>query len=129
MDFIIRSIRTLRPLIATSDQIEVTEGEIVKALLSKESVFDGETNHSYEDVLQSIWAVDSDAEAIDAELRNIAMGDSDSIGEIKTILTTAAEVYAQSISKKVTEYRIKDSAAEYLSSTNNDDFQALRGCL
>jgi hypothetical protein len=129
MDLVIRSIRTQRPLIASSDQIEVTEGEIVKALLSKESVFDGETNHTFEDVLQSIWAVDSDAEVIDAELRNIAMGDSDSIGKIKTILTTAAEVYAQQIAKKVVEHRRRESIEHFVENTDFEEFQKVRGCL
>jgi hypothetical protein len=127
MDTVIRSIRTPQHFIAAGDRLESTESEIIKALLSKDSVFDGETHHTFEDVLQSVWSVDSDAEQIDAELKNIAMGDSSSIENIQNILTIAAEKYAVSISKKVIEYRVKEDAADYIASMNTDEFQNIRG--
>lgn len=129
MNSVIQSIRTRQPLIATPECLEKIEGEVVKALLSKESIFDGETKHTFEDVLQSIWSTDTGAELIDAELKNIAMGDSDSSCKIKEILTTAAEEYAQTISLKIAKYRFKDAVDNFIASINPDEFQAVRGFL
>lgn len=129
MNSVIRSIRKPHQAIATQDRLEAAESDITKALLSKNSVFDGETNHSFEDVLQSIWSVDSDAEQIDTELKNIALGDSDSLITIQNILTTAAEKYAQRIALKVVEHRLQESTADYLSSTNTHEVDQVRGCV
>lgn len=127
MNSTIQSIRTSRPVVASEERLNEIEGEIVESLLSKKTVFDGELKHTFQDVLQSIWSTDTGSEAIDAELKNIAMGDSDSIRIIQNILTTAAEAYAQSISVKVAEHRFKEAADNFIASINTNEFQELRG--
>lgn len=127
MNSVIRSIRTPRPVVASEERLNQIEGEIITALLSKETVFDGETEHTFEDVLHGIWSKDSSAELIDNELKNIAMGDSQSLAKIQNILTSAAQEYAQSISMKVAEYRFKEAADNFIASINTNEFQELRG--
>lgn len=126
MNSVIRSIRTPRIEI-TSDRLESTQKKITMALLSDKTVFDGEATHSFEDALQSIWANDSSAELIDAELKNIALGKSETIDALKEILTSATENYAEKIAEKVALYNLEDGINYFVENLDVEEFQSLRG--
>lgn len=128
MDNVIRSIRSPRTVI-TQDRLESTQEKINSSLLSGESVFDGEATHSFEDALQSVWANDSSAELIDAELKNIALGKSETIDALKEILTNATETYAEKIAEKVALYNLEDGINHFVENLDADEFQNLRGCV
>jgi hypothetical protein len=125
MNTVIRSIRTPRRI--SDDQINEAKEQIVNALLSDESVFDGEATHSFEDALQFIWAVESSAELIDAELKNIALGKSETIDALKEILTTATENYAEKIAEKVALNNIEDGINHFVENLDVEELQNFRG--
>lgn len=125
MTTIIRSIRTPRHV--SADQFERAQEEVATKLLSGESVFDGEENHSFEDALQFVWESDSSAELIDAELKKIAFGQSQDIGALKEILTTATENYAEKIAEKVALHNIEDGINTFVENLDVEEFQNLRG--
>jgi hypothetical protein len=126
MNSVIRSIRTPRTSM-TSDRIETTQKKITVALLSNESVFDGEATHTFEDALQYLWASDSSAESIDAELKKIACGESDSLDPLKKILTHATDKYAEKIAEKVALHDLEDGINTFVESLDAEEFQSFRG--
>lgn len=125
MNTVIHSIRT--PRRTSDEQIEKAEKQIVAALLSDDSIFDGEATHSFEDALQSVWANDSSAELIDAELKNIALGKSETIDALKEILTNATETYAEKIAEKVALHNLEDGINHFVENLDVEEFQNLRG--
>lgn len=126
MNTVIRSIRSPRIEI-TSDRFESTQKKITTALLSDKTVFDGEATHSFEDALQSVWASDSDAEMIDAELKSIALGKSETLDALKEILTSATDKYAEKIAEKVALHNLESGINHFVENLDNDEFQSLRG--
>jgi hypothetical protein len=125
MDTIIRSIRTPRRV--SSDQFERAQEEVATKLLSGESVFDGEATHSFEDALQFVWASDSSAELIDAELKNIALGNSKTLDALKEILTSTTDKYAEKIAEKVALHNLEDGINTFVENLDVEEFQNLRG--
>jgi hypothetical protein len=128
MNSVIRSIRTPRIRIAQG-HLESTQENITEALLSNKSVFDGEATHSFEDALQYLWASDSRAESIDAELRKIASGESESLDPLKKILTHATDKYAEKIAEKVALHDLEVGINHFVESLDTDEFQSLRGTI
>lgn len=110
MDSVIHSIRTPRRV--SIAQIEKTEKQIVNALLSNDSVFDGKETHSFEDSLQVIWNDESKVAAIEAEFKRIAKGESRTTETIRAILIAAIETYAESISYRVAQAQLNNTMAE-----------------
>ena len=97
------------------------------ALLSDQSVFDGKATHSFEDALQCVWASDSSAELIDAELKNIALGKSKTLDALKEILTSTTDKYAEQIAEKVALHNINDGINNFVENLDVEEFQSLRG--
>ena len=97
------------------------------ALLSDQTVFDGKATHSFEDALQCVWASDLSAELIDAELKNIALGNSKTLDALKEILTSATDKYAEKIAEKVALHNLEDGINTFVENLDADEFQNLRG--
>lgn len=125
MNTVIRSIRTARHV--SADQFERAQEEVATKLLSGESVFDGEENHSFEDALQFVWESDSSAELIDAELKKIALGESTTLAALKEILNNATDKYAEKIAEKVALHNIESGINNFVESLDIEEFQNLRG--
>jgi hypothetical protein len=128
MTSVIRSIHSSRIKIAQG-HLESTQENIVESLLSNKTVFDGEVIHSFEDALQSVWAVDSNAESIDAELKKIACGESDSLDALKRILILATDEYAEKITEKVALYDLEVGINHFVESLDTNEFKSLRGLI